>query len=86
MGTCTVTVATARIGSGVIAAATVGGVLIRGGRADDERRAVQQVLARLADPRDDDAVIGLELHLEGSTISEALGARDVPPGIPAPPG
>ena len=61
---------TIKLGSAYLAVTTIGGVTIRGGRGDNERIAVQSLLHRLSQTTEDDAVIGLELALEGHTLAE----------------
>lgn len=64
------TIRTVKVGSGTLAACTVGGVTVRSARGQDDRHAVQSLLERLSDPHNDDAVIGLELELAGTTVAE----------------
>lgn len=52
--------------------ATVGGIQVRGRRCDTALDGLQAILYTLARTDHDDAVLGLELSLEGATLTDAL--------------
>ncbi len=52
--------------------AKVGGVQVRGRRCDTAFAALGALLFALSDQQNDDAVLGLQLELEGSSLDAAL--------------
>lgn len=61
-----------RLGSGFIATTELGGIRSRGKRASTPVLAIRNLMALMVDDRDDDAVIGLELAMENTTLGDAL--------------
>jgi hypothetical protein len=56
---------------------TVGGVVVRGARADSELKAVQSLAYKLAHD-DNDAAIGIELALAGTNLEAEQAALEGP--------
>ena len=70
-------IAVVKIGSGYIAGVRLGGQTVRGKRAPDEVQAVRNLCWKLAgEDRDDEAMIALELALEGTTLNRALALAE----------
>lgn len=59
-------------GTSWVGVARVGGVQVRGRRCDTALDALQATFYSLSRTDNDDAVLGLELSLEGATLDEAL--------------
>ena len=69
-------VRTAKIGNAFLAGTNLAGIQIRGRRADTEADAVRALFWRLAARDDDDSATAIDLAVEGSSISDALGELD----------
>lgn len=68
MKTVTIPVNIMKVGTGYIAATVLGGVTIRGRRAETEPVALRYLFVSLAEATNDDVAIALELFLEGTTL------------------
>lgn len=68
----TIEVDVIKVGTGYIAATLLGGINVRGKRADSARLAVANLFYALQSDSNDDASIALDLALEGVTLGEAL--------------
>ena len=74
--TMNVPVTVMKIGTGYVAATQLGGITVRGPRADSEGTAVQNLMWTLGgqgrDSTADDAIMGIELALAGTSFDRML--------------
>jgi hypothetical protein len=61
-----------QIGGSYIGITTIGGFRIKGARCDDQETALQALFYALAQRSNDDAVMGIQLELEGTTLDDAV--------------
>jgi hypothetical protein len=62
-----------KLGNSYLAFTTLGGIHLKGARADTELRAVRNLFFAIGEGSSEDHQIGLELALEGTTLKEAMG-------------
>lgn len=68
----TLEVVTVKIGTSWIAATSLGGIQVRGRRADTVSDSVRALFWKLANRDDDDAATAIDLAAEGLVLSDAL--------------
>ena len=69
----------AAVGKSYIGMTEIGGFTIRGSRADNPEDAARSVLYKVSDKANDEASLGLELQLAGTSI-QAVGQIESAPG------
>lgn len=80
MGSVTIEVQVLAVGRNFVARTELGGIQLRGRRADTAADAVRALLWRLADHTDDDAAIAVDLATDGTTLVDAVAELGAGPG------